>query len=318
LASVGNIEHALLGLADALAAGIDVERAARALPGPIGTAVGRAAREGHALTRVLTDTGLIDDTERALVEAGEQMGALPLFLREIVDGRRERRALFQKTLLALAYPVFLLVVGSVVLPLPQLFTDGLSPYLRSALPLPIAVVVMLLVVVALSRAPALRARLRPFVTRAAASLPVVGGVVKGASRASFYRTLARLTGAGLAMTRALPLAFSTTTLTDEARARCGRAIARGDELSHALGETGAFPDDELARVANHALTGTLERGLAALATEVGERAARGRTTLVVVFTGLIMALTFFSIARGILATAEEAIIAPLERAMSVD
>jgi type II secretory pathway component PulF len=318
LASVRNIDHALLGLADALAAGIDAERAARALPGTVGTAVARAAREGHSLTRVLMETRLIDDTEQALLDAGEHMGALPLFLREVVEGRRGRRALFRQTLVALAYPILLLVIGSVVLPLPQLVSQGVGAYARSALPLPAAILGIALVVVALSRAPATRARLRPVVMRAASRVPIAGRVLQAASRANFYRTLSRLTGAGLAITRALPLAFSTTTWPKEASDRCVSAIFRGAELASALGEAGAFPAEDLARIANHALTGTLERGLNALATDTAERAARGRATLVVVLTGAILALTFFAIARGVLAAAEEAIIAPLERAMSVE
>lgn len=313
-----DVEHALLGLADALDAGVDIERSARVLPAPVGPALLQAAREGHALARAMAGTGLLDETERALLSAGEELGALPLFLRELVETRRARRALVRKTLLALAYPTLLVVLGSVVLPLPLLFSDGVNAYVARAWPTPATVALLLVVVTAIARAPRWRARVFPALTRAARFVPVVGRIVDDGARAQFYRSLGRLLAAGLSATRAIPLAFSTTPFSREAADACARSVAGGGDLSAALGAAGVFPDDERARIATHALSGTLDRGLAKLADEVGERASRRRTTLTVALTAVVMALVFFSLARAILATAHEAIVAPMERALDVE
>jgi len=313
-----DVEHALLGLADALDAGIDVERSARVLPAPVGPALARAAREGHALTRALGDTGLLDDTERALLSAGEELGALPIFLRELVETRRARRALVRKTLAALAYPTLLVVLGSVVLPLPLLFSEGSDAYLARAWPTPVAVLVVGALLVVVGRAPRFRARVFPVVTRAARFVPLVRSVVDDGARAQFYRSLARLLSAGVSTTRALPLAFSTTPFEKKAGLASARSIAGGGDLSAALGAAGVFPDEERARVATHELSGTLDRGLQKLADDVGERASRRRTSLTVALTVVVMGLVFFTLARAILATAHEAIVAPMERALDVE
>jgi general secretion pathway protein F len=218
----------------------------------------------------------------ALVQGGEESGALPTVLQHLADYLDARQALRQKTGLALLYPVLVAVValaivtGLLVYVVPQvvqvfkqsrqalpLLTRaliGLSDFLRAAWPYLLLVFIAISSTVHLAlRRPELRRRWHALLL----GLPWLGALVRGVDTSRFASTLAILVAGGVPLLGALASAARVMGNT-VMRAAVERAIERvreGVSLARALGETRAFPPLLVHLVASGEKSGKLEQML---------------------------------------------------------
>lgn len=218
----------------------------------------------------------------ALIDGGEQSGALPTVLQHLADYLDARQALRQKTSLALLYPILVTVVaisivtGLLIYVVPQvvqvfaqsrqslpLLTRALialSDFLRAAWP-------YLLVLIGgaafgarvLLRRPELRRRWHAFLLR----LPWLGPLVRGINTSRFASTLAILVGGGVPLLAALDSGARvlTNTVMSQAVERAIERVREGASLARALGETRAFPPLLVHLVASGETSGRLQQML---------------------------------------------------------
>lgn len=260
-----------------------------------------AIQRDEGVAGVLAAMGGFSRAEVALVRSAEQAGTLdatlPL-LRELVEARRRSA---EATRSALAYPVFLLVFASVLLPLPLAVSQGVGAWLVRAIPVPLFVVA--LVVFALRVWPSLdpdtgpRAALRSI----ARSLPFVGASMRASAVALFADVLGRCVGAGLGLWQAMDLAIDASG--DPALRRQSvplrRVVERTGSIAEGLRSTGVIPSAAISRVAVGEQTGHLDRILMALAAELREEADRRRRSTVALVGGLVFLIVAASIGWGV-------------------
>jgi len=227
---------------------------------------------------------------RALVQGGEDSGALPTVLAHLADYLDARQALRQKTGLALLYPVLVgivalaIVTGLLVYVVPQvvhvfqqsrqalpLLTRaliGLSGFLRAAWPYLLFLLIgtSCAIHVALRR-PVYRRRWHALLL----TLPWLGPLVRGVDTSRFASTLAILVAGGVPLLGALASAARVmgNVVMREAVERAIGRVGEGVSLARALGETRAFPPLLVHLVASGEMSGKLEQML--------ERAARLET-----------------------------------------
>jgi general secretion pathway protein F len=227
---------------------------------------------------------------RALVQGGEDSGALPTVLAHLADYLDARQALRQKTSLALLYPVLVgvvalaIVTGLLVYVVPQvvhvfqqsrqalpLLTRaliGLSDFLRAAWPYLLLVFIALAVTAHMAlRRPAYRRRWHVLLL----TLPWLGPLVRGVDTSRFASTLAILVAGGVPLLGALASAARVmgNLVMREAVERAIERVREGVSLARALGETREFPPLLVHLVASGEMSGKLEQML--------ERAARLET-----------------------------------------
>jgi general secretion pathway protein F len=227
---------------------------------------------------------------RALVQGGEDSGALPTVLAHLADYLDARQALRQKTSLALLYPVLVgvvalsIVTGLLVYVVPQvvhvfqqsrqalpLLTRALialSDFLRAAWPYLLVIFLSIAATVHLAlRRPAYRRRWHTLLL----ALPWLGSLARGVDTSRFASTLAILVAGGVPLLGALASAARVmgNTVMREAVERAMERVREGVSLARALGETRAFPPLLVHLVASGETSGKLEQML--------ERAARLET-----------------------------------------
>ena len=219
---------------------------------------------------------------RALVQGGEDSGALPTVLAHLADYLDARQALRQKTSLALLYPVLVgvvalaIVTGLLVYVVPQvvqvfqqsrqalpLLTRaliGLSDFLRAAWPYLLLLVTGITVTAHMAlRRSGPRRRYHGLLLR----LPLLGPLVRGADTSRFASTLAILVAGGVPLLGALASAERVmgNVVMREAVARAIGRVREGVSLARALGETRTFPPLLVHLVASGELSGRLEQML---------------------------------------------------------
>jgi general secretion pathway protein F len=227
---------------------------------------------------------------RALVQGGEQSGALPTVLQHLADYLDARQALRQKTGLALLYPILVAVVATAIvtgllvyvvpqvvqvfqqsrqaLPLLTRALIGLSEFLRAAWPYLLLIIVG---VAASARIALHRVGPRRKWHALLLTLPWLGPLVRGVDTSRFASTLAILVGGGVPLLAALASGARVmgNTVMREAVERAIERVREGVSLARALGETRAFPPLLVHLVASGEASGKLEQML--------ERAARLET-----------------------------------------
>jgi len=261
---------------------------------------------------------------RALVQGGEDSGALPTVLAHLADYLDARQALRQKTSLALLYPVLVgvvalaIVTGLLVYVVPQvvqvfqqsrqalpLLTRaliGLSDFLRAAWPY------LLLVFIATAtgvhfalRRPVYRRRWHALLL----ALPWLGPLVRGVDTSRFASTLAILVAGGVPLLGALASAARVmgNAVMREAVERATGRVREGVSLARALGETRAFPPLLVHLVASGELSGKMEQMLgraARLETQALERRLAVFLTLLEPVMILVMGAVVLLIVLAIL------------------
>jgi general secretion pathway protein F len=222
------------------------------------------------------------DFYRALVQGGEDSGALPTVLQHLADYLDARQALKQKTGLALLYPILVTIValaivtGLLVYVVPQvvqvfqqsrqslpLLTRALialSDFLRGAWP-------YLVVIIGGGFAGA-RVALRRDAARHSwhallLRMPWLGSLIRGINTSRFASTLAILVGGGVPLLSALASAarVMTNMVLREAVEHAIERVREGASLARALGETRSFPPLLIHMVASGEVSGKLEQML---------------------------------------------------------
>ena len=235
------------------------------------------------------------DFYRALVQGGEESGALATVLAHLADYLDASQALKQKTLLALLYPALVAVVavaivgGLLVYVVPQvvqvfqqsrqalpLLTRGLialSGALRAAWPYLAAAAVAAFAVARWAlRRPGPRLAWDGWLLR----LPWLGATLRGLNTARFAATLAILVGGGVPLLSALASsarAMSNRFMRAAVEAAAGQ-VREGAGLARALAGTRAFPPLFTHLLASGELSGKLRQMLeraAQLETQALER-----------------------------------------------
>jgi type II secretory pathway component PulF len=258
---------ALRALADALEAGLSLRQLVddRALASVFPARARASLKSLDSVARALFESGVVDEAGRAILEAGEQGGSMPRALRLVADDMSESSARKRRALAALAYPAFLVVAASLILPLPALVTGGVHAYLARSLPGLAAIGALAIVF-----------RLVPGLTNVLARVPVIGAVVVDNARASCFDVLGRLLGAGVPALRALPSAIAAGALTSWRASSATDALGRGAALTDALVAAGVVDADSAlaGRIAIGERTGKLDATFPLLAGEARDRSRR--------------------------------------------
>ena len=222
------------------------------------------------------------DFYRALVDGGEQSGALPMVLQQLADYLDAHQALKQKTSLALLYPALVtlvaisIVAGLLMFVVPQIvqvFAQsrqslplltraliGLSDFLRAAWPY--------LAVAGIGIGGAARLALRRDAPRRRwhallLRTPWLGTLIRGVNTSRFASTLAILVGGGVPLLSALGSGarVMTSMVMREAVEAAMERVREGESLGRALGATRAFPPLMVHLVASGEVSGKLEQML---------------------------------------------------------
>lgn len=261
---------------------------------------------------------------RALVNGGEESGALPIVLQHLADYLDARQTLRQKTSLALLYPILVtavalaIVTGLLVYVVPQvvqvfqqsrqtlpLLTRGLialSDFLRAAWPYLAAAAAGGAFAAHLAlRRTAVRRRWHALLL----GLPWLGPLVRGIDTSRFASTLAILVAGGVPLLGALASAarvMSNTVMREAVERTIGR-VREGVSLARSLGETRAFAPLLVHLVASGELSGKLEQMLnraARLETQALERRLAVFLTLLEPVMILVMGAVVLLIVLAIL------------------
>lgn len=237
--------------------------------------------EGHTLAYALGDfPQVFNEMYRAMVRAGESAGFLGSVLERLADYTENSQYTRQKLMMAMIYPIILMVVAMAVISLLMIFvvpdlvklfvhTKAELPVLTSMLitasdffasyrfPLTlVAIVALLFGVRRLLREP----RRRRAWHRLLLKLPLVGELLVSMDTARFASTLSILTSSGVPLLEGLKIAGEVLSNL-ELRAgsqQVAMAVQEGSSLHRALAQTELFPPMMVHMVASGEASGELE------------------------------------------------------------
>ncbi len=286
-------------LATLLASGLTMEQSLSALIEEVSSPLTREVLGGvkAEVTAGLSLAGALGqydknfpDFYRALVQGGEESGALPTVLQHLADYLDARQALIQKTSLALLYPVLVtlvaisIVTGLLIYVVPQIVQVfqqsrqslpfltraliGASDFLRMAWPYLAVIGVGLFAGARMAlRRDAPRRRWHALLLKA----PWLGPVIRGINTTRFASTLAILVGGGVPLLSALNSGARSMTnkVMQEGVEGAIVRVREGESLARSLGAARIFPPLMVHLVASGEVSGKLE--------EMLERAARLET-----------------------------------------
>ncbi|MCA9114358.1 MAG: type II secretion system F family protein [Planctomycetaceae bacterium] len=264
-------------LADLLESGVPLLRSLDALSEQcsdvrLATVVGQLrarVADGSSLAEAMGGyPEIFPDIVISAVNAGEEGGFLEQSLRRLSHLFRKQAELRSRVLGAMAYPAFLLIVGSVIvvamlvffvprfeplfarmrengsLPLPTILLLSFSDSLRSLLPILAVVGVALIPVFRLLTA---SPGWRKWRDRALIQAPVIGPIVRSLAISRFCRLLGTLLSNGVSVMKSLQIAKTATgnLVLIEAISRAAESVSAGGTLSEPLARSGQFPRDIL-------------------------------------------------------------------------
>jgi len=221
-----------------------------------------------------------------MVNAGEASGTLEIVLERLADNGERQLALTQRIKAALAYPVFMSIIGVLVLfgllafivpSITTLFTD-----MNQVLPAPTrflirvselmqsywwAIIGSMAAVPILFRSIGKTVRGRYLLDRLKLRLPFLSPLVRKTATARVARTLGSLLENGVPMMRALEIVgnISGNVLISRAIETASSEVGKGQGLGRSLGETGVFPDLYIQMIEVGEQSGQLESMLAKIA-----------------------------------------------------
>jgi len=290
-------------LADQLDTGVPLLKALRVMEqqtSSIGlrTALARISErvaDGSSLADAMTEHGsLFGELEVSMVRAGEEGGFLDESLRRLAIVRERQEEIRGRLLSALAYPVLLSIVGSLVvvgmltffvpkfeplfeslrqsnrMPLPTTILLAVSGFLQTW-GLPLLVLLVVAAVAAKSLIPVEKIRL--FRDRYSLRMKGIGPVVQSLAIARFCRVLGTLLQNGVPMLKSLDIARSATgnRVLSETIAAAAENIGAGKSLSIPLAASGHFPADVLEMLSVAEQSNKLESVLLKLADKLESR-----------------------------------------------
>jgi type II secretory pathway component PulF len=246
------IFHFYRQLATMLDAGLALERALLTLQEQAGYGALRQALEdirervasGDRLVEALRrHSGLFQELEIAVIDAGERSGVLPDNLERLADYLEALYHARRRLMVGLAYPVILVHLAILIPPIPILMSTGVGAYLET-------VFRGFLVLYGLAAGIYLLLRLirrpesgRMLLDRILLSLPFFGRLLLRLSTSRFTRILATLYGAGIPVIESLRIASEScgNQVVSEAVLRVADGLDAGDRLSEAVAREPIFP-----------------------------------------------------------------------------
>ena len=262
------------------------------LPAEVAYRLQTDSDRGIPLSQTLLDLGLIDAPAAGMLRAKEAHGSVPEGLTALADRVEGRRRVKNRLLGMLAYPYGVLLVASLVAPLPLAFSHSLAAYLGAALPAFLGVLAVPVGLLGVLPRVDPRGKSKSLATRLASHLPLCGGAALNGALASFADVLGASLAAGLPVRQALPMAAeaaSSHPAFDGAGDKLVAQLDAGATLAAALGSLGIFPALFLAQVGSGEASGTLDASLKYLHKEHEERARAGWMTTAIV-AGVVFAL----------------------------
>ncbi len=274
-----HVEALLLLFATTLEAGATLQslgrgEALRSLPKVTAERIWMDADLGVPLSQTLAALELLDSGALALIRVKEAQGALPAALRQVAGRLAQRRARRRQLLLALAYPVGLLLIGSTLSPLPLLFSRGASAFLVQAAPMWLLVLVLavffLLICPRLPQGHPVRRGL----SRLTTLIPIGRTAALESALATFADVLGAALGAGIPMREAIRQACEAPAHPYFAGAarRMLLELDAGATLCRAAQSSALFPPNDLDLLSAAERTGTLDTALARIAEDHDRRA----------------------------------------------
>ncbi len=257
--------------------------------------------QGGTLTSALQSLGSLDKFALALIQAGEQAGAIDRSLMTVVGILEERRAARRRLVAGFAYPILLLFIAGTVLPLPLIFTAGFGAYLAVAIWMPcfLAAAVVFFGVVVPRQGP--DSMLRRLPTSIGFRMPVVRGALRRRGQGFFARVLGRCVESGVPMSDSIRAAASASG-SDRLELRAGAIVSRleaGASLVDALRVAGFFDQRFLATIAQGELAGNLDKTCDVLARDETEASARLLGGVTKVAIGVVLGLVFVAVGFGV-------------------
>jgi len=222
----------------------------------------------------------------SMVEAAEAAGTLENVLSQLADLYERRAKLVGKVRTALAYPLFMVCVGGlvVVFILSFVLPSITKLFLEMKMRLPWPTVVLIRTSDIVSRYIWLFAILsvgliagigywlktdrgRQSWDRLKLRCPLFGDVIRKVEVSRFCRTLGVLLTSGVSIVEALRFSehVAGSTVIAQAAADAREAVNRGDTVADALNRTGTFPPLVVNTIAVGEQSGTVEEGLAKIA-----------------------------------------------------
>jgi general secretion pathway protein F len=246
-----------------------------------------SVNEGVALARALEEhPSVFPPVYVSMVEASEAAGTLETVLSQLADLFERRAKLMNKVKGALAYPIFMVIVGtcvvifilSYVLPsVTKLFLE-----MKMRLPWPTVVLIKTSDIVshymwffAILLAGLIGGNIywirtdvgRKFWDRFKLRCPLFGEVVLKASLSRFCRTLGVLLASGVTIVEALRLSerVAGNAVIAQAAADAQVAVSHGSTIADALNKSGVFPPLVVNMITAGEQSGTVEEGLSRIA-----------------------------------------------------
>ena len=240
--------------------------------------------EGSSLARSISHyPGIFSQFYINMVRAGEASGALDIVLERLADFNESQQALREKVKAAIAYPVFMFLIGSGVLfylttfivpkitgifsemhqtlPGITIFLISVSGFLKS-----FWVVIVLLIIgtfAALKYAFTKTIRGQYLRDRIKLKIPLFGPLIHKIAVARFSRTLGTLLQSGVPMLTALSIVKNVVNnrLIADAIAETSRDVEEGQSLSTTLLKSGLFPPIVTQMISAGEHSGALEKML---------------------------------------------------------
>jgi general secretion pathway protein F len=236
--------------------------------------------EGSSFARALSKyPGTFSSLYANMVRAGESSGTLEIVLERLADFTEKQQALMNRIQTALAYPIFMLVIGTIVLfilltyivpSITSIFAD-----MNQVLPAPTRVLIALsdfiksywwiiFIMIAAIAVSLNRARKtekgRYWIDRAKLSLPGIGILIRKLTVARFARTLGSLLENGVSMLIALDIVknIAGNVLISDSVETAAVEVAKGQGLGTALSEGAFFPQLSIQMIQVGEQSGELE------------------------------------------------------------
>ncbi|MDO8544805.1 MAG: type II secretion system F family protein [Opitutaceae bacterium] len=240
-------------------------------------------------------------SDRQVVCAAAEAGRMPHILNRLSTRHAELGTAKLRLLLACGYPIAILHLGLVLLPVMRMidWEKGLTwdalAYARAlaSLLLPLWAAIALLMV--------LGRRRNPWLLRVGRTLPFVGGYIRAQALADFSFTLGNFLETGMLVGRAWSVAGSTATLPElkTAAQSMGPVIERGEKPGTSLARWPCFPADFVALYHTGETTGQLDQNLLRLARQYQERANRSLTAATLFYPALMFAFVAGAVALAV-------------------
>jgi len=218
---------------------------------------------GNSFSGALTPyAGIFSPLYVNMIRAGESSGTLEIVLDRLADLTEKQEALKEKIRSALAYPVFMAMVGVAVLfflmsfivpnitgiftemkqnlPAPTLLLIGISNFLKSYGWLAIPLIILAMAGI---RSLKKTRQGRRIIDKTALRTPGIGPMMRKLSIARFSRTLASLLENGVSMLTALEIVknIAGNTLITDAIEASAIAVGKGQGLGASMAESKVFP-----------------------------------------------------------------------------